>query len=460
MTASGTFDSSYETQGTQAKKRLTFAQRRRQRRLIPIAAMPQAAFEQPVYVQRTPFGSAYIVNDSAGVKRVMVDNVANYPKTVMERQAFSALFGDGLLSTDGETWRTHRRIMAPSFDPRSVASYASVMAKTTEEFRQVWDQQPDGVRIDISEQMTALTLRIISKTMFSDDETLMTGITGGALHESQDAFDFNILDILPIIGPMRMKKRMQAMSQTFAPMDGAIGRLIEARKAYPSAEPDLLGRLVAAMDEDTGARMTAKEVRDQVLTIFIAGHETTASAMTFVWWMLSQHPAVEAKLHAELQEVLGGRTPGEADVPKLVYAKRIIDETLRLYPSAPGLSARVALEADEICGVKIPKGATVAIAPWLLHHRRANWENPERFDPDRFSPARSAGRPRFAYMPFGAGPRICIGAVLATTEATLILATLAQRYHLRLPAGHEVELRHRVTLRPEGGLPMILERRA
>jgi cytochrome P450 len=377
----------------------------------------------------------------------------------MEQRFFRALFGDGLLSSEGEKWRSHRRIMAPSFDPRSVASYAPAMTESSVELADAWDRLPPGTEIDASSEMTNVTLQIICRAMFSRDGGEMATMTGSALSRGADeAFNFNLLDILPIIGPRRIAKKVKLMGEIFAPMDGAIGRLVEARRADPRTT-DLLGRLVAALDEETGAKLSPAEVRDEVLTIFVAGHETTASAMTFVWYVLSQLPEWEAKLHAELDAVLGGQPPTEADIPKLALTRRIIEETMRLYPPAPGLSARVALEADEVAGARIPKGGTVVVSSWVLHRHRLLWDNPERFDPDRFLPERSAGRPRFAYLPFGGGPRVCIGQVLAMTEATLILATLAQRYRLRLRPGHKVTIQSRVTIRPRDGLPMTLERR-
>lgn len=425
----------------------------------PFERLPLAAFEQPVWRQPQPFARVYLVNEPGALKRVLLDEVANYPKTPLERRLFRALFGDGLLSSEGETWRTHRRIMAPSFDPRSVAGYAGDMAASSVAVADEWRAHADGTELDLSAEMTRLTLEIISRTMFSGDAGEMTGVTGAALQESGEAaFNFNLLDVLPIIGSIRMSQRMKLMGEIFAPMDGAIRRLVEARRADPGRR-DLLGRLVAALDEETGARLTAQEVRDEVLTIFVAGHETTASAMTFVWYVLSQQPVWEARLHAELDEVLGGRAPTEADIARLPLTRRIIEETMRLYPPAPGLSARVALKADELAGVKVPAGSMIAVSSWVLHRHRKLWDDPERFDPDRFLPERSAGRPRFAYLPFGAGPRVCIGQMLAMTEATLILATLAQRYRFRLRPGHQVAIQNRVTIRPRGGLPMTIERR-
>ena len=425
----------------------------------PFETIPLAAYEQGVWRQPSLFTRAWLVNDPAGLKQVLVDKVANYPKLPIEQRAFRALFGEGLLSSDGETWRRHRRVMAPSFDPRSVAGYAEAMVEASTGFANEWGRLEDGARIDVSADMTRLTLEIISRTMFSADATEMTGVTGLALEHSLDeAFSFNLLDLLPVIAPMRMTRRERTMRLLFAPMDQPLMRLIEQRRANPG-KLDLLGRLVAALDEETGAGLTAQEVRDEVLTIFVAGHETTASAMTFVWYALSQQPDWEAKLHAELDAVLGGRTPTDADLPNLKLTRRIVEETMRLYPPAPGLSARVALEADELAGTRIPAGGIVVISSWILHRHRSLWEDPNRFDPDRFLPARSIGRPRFAYLPFGGGPRVCIGQMLAMNEAILILATLAQRFRLQLLPGHEVAIQQRITIRPRGGLPMLISRR-
>jgi cytochrome P450 len=425
----------------------------------PFESLPLAAYEQGVWRQPSLFMRAWLVSDPAGLKRVLIDKVANYPKMPMEQRFFRALFGEGLLSSDGETWRAHRRLMAPSFDPRSVAGYAEAMVDASTAFAGEWGRLEDGAESDVSADMTRLTLEIISRTMFSADAGEMTGVTGLALEQSLDqAFNFNLLDILPVIGAMRLAGREKLMQQLFAPMDQPLMRLIESRRANPG-KLDLLGRLVAALDEETGAGLSAEEVRNEVLTIFVAGHETTATAMTFVWYSLSQQPEWEEKLHAELGQVLGGRVPADADLPNLKLTRRIVEETMRLYPPAPGLSARVAVEADEIAGTRIPAGGMVLIAPWVLHRHRSLWEDPNRFDPDRFLAERSVGRPRFAYLPFGGGPRVCIGQMLAMNEATLILATLAQRFRLRMIPSHRVEIQHRITIRPRGGLPMLISRR-
>jgi cytochrome P450 len=444
------------TQPPPERARLFFSRNGRDN---PFEFIPRAAYELPVWRQPTPFMSAYFVSDPTGLKQVLIDKVASYPKTELERRIFRALFGDGLLSSDTETWRAHRRIMAPSFDPRSVAGYADGMAQAAAKFADGWARHVGAAEVDVSAEMTQLALEIISETMFSGDAAAMTELTGAALQRSAEAaFSFNLLDVMPIVSRYRLARKERRMAEIFAPMDGGIRRLIEARRTDPGKR-DLLGRLVAAMDEETGLKLSPQEVRDEVLTIFIAGHETTAAAMTFVWYVLSQQPDWEARLHAELDEVLGGRTPTQADLPKLTLARRIVEETMRLYPPAPGLSARAALADDEICGVPIRKGSVIIVSAWVLHRHRRLWSNPERFDPDRFLPERSAERPRLAYLPFGAGPRVCIGQQLAIAEATLILATLAQRYRLRLRLGFDVAIQHRVTIRPRDGLPMRLEQR-
>jgi cytochrome P450 len=441
-------------------KPLSFFKQVRAANANPYEMLQLAVFEQPVFKPKSLFGRQLWVNDPDGVRRVLLDNVANYPKTAMEKRFFTAMFGEGLLSADGATWKTHRKVMAPSFDPRSVAAYAPAMAETAEAFRLHWDALANDPQVDIAAEMTDLTLQIICKTMFSSDAEGLVELTGKTLGVTQTALNFSLLDILPIIGPRRMDAKEKAIHDDFANMDAAIYRMIAEREQNLDAAPkDLLTRLVAAKDPDNGAGLNAKEVRDEVITIFMAGHETTAVTMTWVWYLLSQHPTIEARLHGELDAVLGGRTPTADDIPSLPYTRMVLEEAMRLYPPAPGVSTRVALKDDEICGVKVKAGTQIAISPWVLHRHRALWDHPERFDPERFNVQNSVGRPRFAYLPFGGGPRVCIGAVLAMTEATLILAVLAQRYQPRLVEGETVTLQTRITLRPKGGMKMRLEPR-
>ncbi len=424
----------------------------------PMPSIIAAAYEQPIVRISTPIGPYHLAADPEGIKRVMLDNVANYPKLGVERRLFSAIFGQSLVTTEGETWRAHRRTMAPSFSPGSVTAYLPDMAAEAEAFAPRWDQSATGEPVDVARDMTQLTLRIIARTMFSADGAAVGAVMERAVADGMAAMRPGLGDFVPLINRLTARAREQRMSAVFAELDGAIARLIAERERTGGGE-DLLARLIAARDDETGAELSAREVRDEVLTVFLAGHETTAVAMSWIWYLLSQHPWAEAKLHAELDAVLGGRTPSAADLPRLVYTRMVVEEAMRLYPPSPGMNTRSALEADEICGARIPKGGLVVINPWVTHRHRRLWDQPERFDPERFSKAASQGRPRFAYIPFGAGPRVCIGASLAMTEILVILAVLAQRYRLALAPGHVVELQHHVTLRPLGGLPMLIARR-
>lgn len=423
-----------------------------------IAGIPAEAYRKPIYELKHALGSMLIVSDPSSVKRILLENAANYPKDPQISRIMGAAFGDGLLTSDGEKWRSHRRIMAPSFDHRSIVSYAPAMVETTTRFIEKWDDLPRGTSIDIDAEMTELTLRIISRTMFSSDSDGICELVGNTLRDGMEAMDFGIMDILPVIGPWRMGRKLERIHSIFSALDASIMKLIEAR-AKRTGPTDLLGRLVAARDLESGFGMSIQEVRDEVVIIFVAGHETTAVAMTFIWYLLSKHPWVEAKLHQELTAVLDGRPPRYEDLEQLPYTRQVIQEAMRLYPPVPGLAGRQAVADDVLFGRDVPKGTQVAIMPWILHRHQTLWNDPGRFDPDRFSPANSAGRDRFAWLPFGGGPRICIGASLALTEASLILATVAQRFKLGFVEDQQIRLKARITLRPRDGIKLTVVKR-
>ena len=424
--------------------------------------IPAEAYTRPLYRQRGLRGRFVWLNEPAAIKRVLVDNVANYPKSEMELRFFTAIFGAGLVGTEGETWRRHRRIMAPAFHPRSVTGYAPAMAAAAQAHLAQWEARGAGAgaEFDIAQDMTDLTLQIIARTMFSTAADGLAPLVYEAVQSAYVALSVNVLDLLPIVGPARFAQRERMMARIFEPLDRALEALIAERERELTNSPDdLLTRLIAAKDDEGGARMSASEVRDEAVTIFLAGHETTAVAMTWIWYLLSQHPAAEARLHAELDQVLDGRAPTADDVAQLTYTRMVVEESMRLYPPAPGVSNRVALTNDEVGGEQIARGEIMLISTWALHRNPTFWDQPQRFDPERFSPDRSAGRPRFAYLPFGAGPHVCIGMGLAITEAVLILATLARRYRLEMTPGQRIELQQMVTLRPRGGIRMRLQPR-
>jgi cytochrome P450 len=441
-------------------KRLSFFAKLRAMHDNPLATIPMVAYVQPIWEAKGLFGSPLIVSDPAGIKRILIDNVANYPKTALDVRILSTAFGDGLLTSDGDKWRAHRRVMSPSFDYRSMAQYAPVITDAAAARLESWGAKGENAEIEIAREMVTLTLEVISRTMFSADSDALQSQLDQTIRTGMAELSFGLQHVAPLIGPFLLKRKLARIRANFEAVDAVMQGLIHGREKRRDAGPrDLLDRLIAATDTETGLRMTNEEVRDEVIIIFLAGHETSALAATYVWYLLSLHPDEEAKLHAELDAVLGGRVPTYDDLEKLAYTRMVIDEAMRLYPPAPILTGRVAREADEICGRAIATGTEIVILPWVVHRHRTLWHDPDRFEPERFSRERSATRPRFAYLPFGGGPRICIGAQLALTEVALLVATIAQRYRLKLVPGQDIVLRHRVTMRPRDGIRMQLERR-
>src|SRR6185437_7971403 len=424
-----------------------------------IATYRADAYSADILERHLFWRRTFFVNEPDAIKHVLLDNAANYGKTEITRRLLEPGLGRGLLTSEGDTWRRHRRIMAPSFDHRSIVAYAPLMTEIAADLAEHWDTLPAGAEIDVAGAMMKATLHIISRTMFSSDSDEIVDVVERGVGRYQSEIRPGLIDLLELPQWLSRLTSWRRPERIFGEFDKVIDRLLAERGRAGEAQPkDLLARLLAARDEETGGDMTAEEIRNQVVTIFMAGHETTALALTWTWYLLSQHPQAEARLHTELASTLGGRPPRHEDLPRLVYMRMVIEEALRLYPPAHTLS-RTAIGDDQLLGRPIPKGSQILIVPWLLHRNPRLWQDPERFDPARFAPERAALRHRFVYLPFGAGPRVCIGSAFAITEAMLILATIAQRYRLRLKPGFPVEPQGLITLRARHGMRMILERR-
>lgn len=427
------------------------------RRRNLIAAWTEDAFEADFIPRKLLFRRLFVVNDPDGVKRVLVDNAANYGKAGIANKLLEPGLGKGLLTSDGTFWRRQRRIAAPSFHPRRIQEFGDVMAHAAQELVDRWEGHVGEV-IDVADEMLQRTILVIARTMFSSDlSDEVREISAAVTTYFETIGRVHWVDMLGFPSWTPRPGTREGL-EAVARLDRSIYGLIERRRASGEDREDLLSLLMNAVDEETGEQMDQRQLRDEVATMLVAGHETTANALSWTWYLLSEFPEVEARLHEELDRELGGRQPLPGDLGRLPYLRMVLSEVLRLYPPGHTIE-RDAHAEDEICGHRIPAGSTIMISPWLLHRHKRLWERPDDFDPEHFAPERAAERHRYAYLPFGGGPRVCIGASFAMTEASLIVATVAQRYRLRLVDPDVVEPVGLVTLRPKNGLPMTLERR-
>lgn len=386
------------------------------------------------------------------VRYVLVENAKNF--TIREStQSLRLIIGDGLLTTDGEFHRQQRRLMLPAFHRKRVESYRDIMIAYTQRMLQDWQS---GQQVDIAVEMQQLTLRIVGKALFDVDLTGESHALGQAFDDMRDypnrrRFRFAVLGWpinLPFM-PYAKFKRAKAL------LDKTVYDIIAQRHATGEDTGDVLSMLLAARDED-GSALTDVQLRDEIMTLLAAGHETTSNALTWTFYLLSQHPAERDKLLAELRSVLNGRTPTVEDLTQLPYLEMVVKESMRLFPPAWILGRR-GVGDYELEGYHLPAGSFVMLSPWVMHHMAEYFVEPERFYPERFDPEIGEKHPNFSYFPFGAGSRMCIGSTFAMMEARLLLATIIQQYSPMLVAGHPVEPKPRVTLRPKFGMRMILE---
>ena len=430
-------------------------------RANPLATWADEHFSEPIVAGEGVLGRITVVSDPAAIRYVLLDNAANYRKDDLQRRVLAPGLGKGLLTVEGDEWKLQRRTLAPLFAPRHVAGFFAAMADGAERLVRRW-RRHDGRLLDISLEMTRVTLDVLEQTIFTEGIARDPDALGRAITRYFEALGpldpldvFGFPDWIPRIGRFRARPALRYF-------DEVVGELIDARRALVErggeAPRDILTLLLEAADPETGQGLSDLEVRANIITFIGAGHETTANALAWSLYLLSQVPEARARIEREVDEVLGGRAIAPDDLPRLVFTRAVIDEAVRLYPPVPFMS-RAAIADDRIGNLRIPKGSMVAIAPWVLHRHRRLWDNPDAFDPDRFMPERRASIDRFAYLPFGAGPRVCIGASFALQEAVIVLASVVRAARLDLDEGHEVRPLHRVTLRPEGGLPMRLRLR-
>jgi cytochrome P450 len=393
------------------------------------------------------------------LQHVLLTNQANYVKAPTY-ETLEALLGKGLLTNEGESWERQRRLIQPSFARRHVVGFADAMAEATAEHLAVWESETGPRQVDAAAEISALTLDIVGRTLFGSRLARDAHTVGPALTVVLREAVRRIRHPLPrfVPGGERLLVRARAkFDRAAGVLDGVVRDLIARRDSTGDGRETLLGLLLDTRDDD-GRPMSQTQVRDELMTFLLAGHETTANALAWTLLLLSHHPHVREQLEDEVDAQLSGRMPNADDADKLVWCRAIIDEAMRIYPPAWTVE-RMALADDEIDGYLIPAGTTVMTPPYLVHHDARWWPNPEGFDPRRFLPGADNHRHKFAYLPFGGGRRQCIGSGFATLEATIVLAMLTQRFRLDLVPGPAIVPEPTVTLRPRNGIRMQLSRR-
>jgi cytochrome P450 len=426
-----------------------------------VEAWREEAYEEPYVADRNQLGGFVLLNDPDLIRHVLVDNAANYPKDDLQLEKLTPAVGRGLLTADEESWRLQRRTVAPLFQPQAVAAYLVPMAASLDALLARWaSHAASGATIDVAREMTALTYDIISRTVFSHEIETPPDVMGAAITTYFEALGrIDLWDVLPLPRWLPRPAFIRARPAQKIFRDEVL-RLFERRRSRVAARQavpdDLVTRLIKARDPETGAPLADSVIHDNLVTFIGAGHETTANALAWTLFLMSQFPDADARVAREAAQLT--EVPDADALARLADTRMILEESMRLYPPVPFLS-RAAAARDMIGEVPVVAGTRVIIAPWVLHRHRRLWRDPDLFVPERFAPQRRVSIPRFGYLPFGAGARICVGMTFALNEALLALAMMARRFRLRLADGAQVMPFARMTLRPLNGLPMRIEKR-
>lgn len=394
------------------------------------------------------------------IRAVLLERHAEFRKSP-SYDGLKLILGTGLLTSEGEFWQRQRKLATPAFHHKRLVGFAETMTRCASELADTWaGREHAEAPVDVFEQMTALTFRIVGLTLFSTELSDHAGAMGPALAVATEHANYLATSLMLAPPPWLPTPRNLRFRRAIEVIDEVVLGIIAERRRSGHDHPDLLGMLMAATVEgDPKAGMTDLELRDEIATLVLAGHETTANALTWTFLLLAQHPEIDARVHEELQRVCGDAPPTFEQLASLTYVGQVLDEAMRLYPPA-WVFERQALADLELGAYAIPRGTLVAISPWTLHRHPGYWPRPERFDPDRFSDAAKAARPRYTYLPFGGGQRQCIGTNFALIEAKLVLACLLQRFRLELLPNQDLRPDPAVTLRPRQGLQMRLHPRA
>lgn len=422
-----------------------------------VAAWPKQFFRREFIKIKLLNKYVFVLNRPEDIQRVMVTNSQNYRKSLANRQSLKPILGQGLFVSEGKLWERQRKVMNPAVHRSRLAGYAEIMVKAAEGMIAQWKEREDGCVIDVSEDMTLLTSDIITRAMFGEE-------LGPRNHELYEAFQNYLashgrIHITELMGlpswlprPGQIKGR-RAVRQ----FDTVIHSVIRQRFESKSEHSDLLQMLLDFHD-DEGKPMSDELLRDEVASIYLAGHETTAITLSWAFYLLDCHPEAKQRILEEVEQVFGDERPSFESVQQLTFTRAVVDETLRMYPPVHVFS-RQALGEDELSGERVPKGSFVTISSWVLHRHKLHWEDPDVFRPERFMPGNASKVRQFSYIPFGAGPRICLGKHFGLTETVLLLAMFVRGFEMTVKPGHEVEPLGKMTLRPSGGMPMVVKRR-
>lgn len=426
----------------------------------PLECWATQHFEHPIVAGGLPLGHVLLVHEPRSIRHVLLDNAANYRKDRFQRRVLSAGLNEGLLSADGEQWRIQRKVMAPIFTRKKVLGFAPAVTMAAHDLVTRWNSLGDGATIEVGAEMARVTLDVLERTIFSDGfgsdaEVIRVAMATyfNTIGKISPLDVLGVSDFVPRPGRIRIRSTLKFLESEVERVMSARRRILAER---PYAAPnDLLTHLLQALESET-ERITETELRSNILTFIAAGHETTANTLSWAMFLLSQSPAWRQRIEDEVdREMIGGGT-GLFD--RLVETRAVVEETIRLYPPIAAIS-RVALNDDELCGEHIRPGSLIVISPYVLHRHDLLWDRPGVFEPSRFLGVDRSGIDRFAYLPFGVGPRKCIGFAFALQEATLVLATVVKNFSFELSPGHAVWPTLRVTLRPANGLPMTIRKR-
>jgi cytochrome P450 len=410
-----------------------------------------------VRIPTVPGYDVYLLADPAAVEHVLVKNYKNYRKPEFLTGPVRLLLGNGLFASEGDFWLRQRRLAQPAFQRGAIVRLAAPMTAAVESLTRAWEAAPDGQTLEIVSEMMRLVLEIAGATLFGADVAAGADAIGAAERDIFALVRHRMNN--PLSAPLWVPTRLNRdYRRARGLLDDVVLRVIESRRQSGPAGNDFLDMLLAARDTDSGTGMSDAQLRDEVLTLLFAGHDTTASALAWAWYLLARQPQVQEALHDEAAAHLSGRAPRAEDLPHLPLATAVFEEALRLYPPAPGLCRR-AIGPDEIQGHPVPASAILMPSQWVIHRHPDYWEEPDEFRPERFLPGRAGKRPKFAYFPFGGGPRVCIGNTFALIEGALVLAGLSQRFALRPADDHEVELDTTFVLRPKGAVNLVVRRR-